>query len=59
MPLIQISQLPGSSAEQRRATIAAVTAAYADSTGKDPATVWVMISEVPRDSWGIGGSALG
>nr|WP_274542823.1 2-hydroxymuconate tautomerase family protein [Rhodococcus opacus] len=59
MPLIQISQTPGLTAEQKRATIEAVTQAYADATGKDPAKVWVTITEVPRDSWGVGGTPLG
>ncbi len=34
MPLIQISQTPGLSAEQKRETIAAVTKAYAEATGR-------------------------
>ncbi|WP_139277720.1 tautomerase family protein [Rhodococcus marinonascens] len=59
MPLIQISQTPGFTAEQKRATIEAVTKAYAEATGKDPAKVWVTIIEVPRDSWGVGGTPLG
>ncbi|MFC0451913.1 MULTISPECIES: tautomerase family protein [Rhodococcus] len=59
MPLIQISQTPGLTAEQKRATIEAVTKAYAEATGKDPAAVWVTITEVPRDSWGVGGTPLG
>ncbi|NLE78837.1 MAG: 4-oxalocrotonate tautomerase family protein [Rhodococcus sp.] len=59
MPLIQISQTPGLSAEQNRATIEAVTAAYAEATGKDASKVWVTITEVPRENWGVGGSPLG
>ncbi|MFD4368748.1 4-oxalocrotonate tautomerase family protein [Rhodococcus sp. NPDC058521] len=59
MPLIQISQTPGLTSEQKRATIEAVTAAYAEATGKNPSAVWVTITEVPRDSWGVGGTPLG
>jgi 4-oxalocrotonate tautomerase len=59
MPLIQISQTTGLTAEQKRATIEAVTKAYAEATGKDPAKVWVTIADVPAENWGVGGSPLG
>lgn len=59
MPLIQISQTTGLSAEQKRAVIAAVTAAYADAAGKDPSKVWVTIDDVPPENWGVGGAPLG
>lgn len=59
MPLIQISQTPGFDAAQKRATIEAVTKAYVDATGKPPSSVWVTITDVPRESWGVGGVPLG
>lgn len=59
MPLIQISQTPGLTTEQKRATIEAVTRAYAEATGKHPDSVWVTITEVPREHWGVGGTPLG
>ncbi|AXY52609.1 putative tautomerase [Rhodococcus ruber] len=59
MPLIQISQTPGLTVEQKRATIEAVTKAYAEATGKDAKSVWVTITEVPREQWGVGGVPLG
>ena len=55
MPLIQISQTPGLSDRVKRETIAAVTEAYAKATGKNPDSVWVTITEVPRAHWGVGG----
>lgn len=58
VPLIQISQTAGLSAERTRAVIEAVTAAYADASGKDPAKVWVTITEVPGEHWGVGGVPL-
>ncbi|GGC69593.1 4-oxalocrotonate tautomerase family protein [Hoyosella rhizosphaerae] len=58
MPLIQISQTPGLSVEQKRATIEAVTRAYCDATGKSESAVWVVINEVPREQWGVGGTPL-
>ena len=59
MPLIQITQFPGLDPEQKRSTIEAVTAAYARATGKDESAVWVTITEVPRNAWGVGGVPLG
>ena len=59
MPLIQISQTPGLTPERKRAIIAAVTQAYAEAAGKDPAAVWVTLTEVPRENWGVGGEPLG
>lgn len=59
MPLIQISQTPGLSAEQKRAVIEAVTRAYAEAAGKNPDKVWVTITDVPRENWGVGGTPLG
>ncbi|UYP17392.1 2-hydroxymuconate tautomerase family protein [Rhodococcus sp. Z13] len=59
MPLIQISQTPGLTDEQKANVIAAVTAAYAEAAGKNPSSVWVTITEVPRENWGVGGTPLG
>ncbi|GAA3690975.1 hypothetical protein GCM10022238_04620 [Gordonia hankookensis] len=59
MPLIQISQTPGLSDRVKRETIAAVTDAYAKATGKNPDSVWVTITEIPRQQWGVGGEPLG
>ena len=59
MPFIQISQLSGLDTDQKRSVIEAVTRAYTDATGKDAATVWVTITDVAPDSWGIAGVPLG
>lgn len=58
MPLIQISQTPGLDDDCKRATIEAVTKAYVDATGKSASSVWVTITEIPRESWGVGGVPL-
>lgn len=59
MPLIQISQTPGLTDEQKRAAIEAVTQAYCAATGKNESAVWVVMTDVPRASWGVGGVPLG
>ncbi|MFC9761337.1 4-oxalocrotonate tautomerase family protein [Rhodococcus jostii] len=58
MPLIQITQPPGFDTEQKRATIKAVSEAYAEVTGKAIESVWVTITEVPSEAWGVGGTTL-
>ena len=55
MPLAQISLLEGASEEQKRAAIASVTQALVDSLGAPPASVRVLISELPSLNWGVGG----
>ena len=59
MPFIQINPLVGMTAEGKARVIEAVTAAYAEASGKDPAKVWVHVNDMPHDSFGIGGKALG
>lgn len=59
MPLIQISQTPGLTTEQKAAVIAAVTKAYAEAAGKNESSVWVTLTDVPRENWGVGGVPLG
>ena len=59
MPFIQINQLDGMDDAGKARVIEAVTAAYAESTGKDPAKVWVHVNDMARDSFGIGGKAVG
>ena len=46
-------------AEQKAEVISAVTRAYAEAAGKNPSSVWVTITEVPRENWGVGGTPLG
>lgn len=59
MPFIQISQLGGMTAEGKARVIEAVTTAYAEASGKDPGKVWVHVNDMPHDSFGVGGKALG
>lgn len=59
MPFIQINQLAGMAATDKARVIEAVTAAYAEASGKDPAKVWVHVADMPHDSFGVGGKVLG
>ena len=55
MPLAQVSLLEGATEEQKRAVIAKVTAALGESLGAPPASVRVLITELPSLNWGVGG----
>lgn len=58
MPFIQINQLAGMPAADKARVIEAVTAAYADASGKDAAKVWVHVADMPLDSFGVGGKVV-
>lgn len=51
---IQITE-EGATAEQKRELIRGVTDLLATTLNKNPATTFVVIQEVPLDSWGAGG----
>ncbi|MBV1907916.1 MAG: 4-oxalocrotonate tautomerase family protein [Kangiellaceae bacterium] len=48
----------GATAEQKAELIAGVTKLLSDTLQKDPATTFVVIDEVPLDSWGIAGKPV-
>ncbi|GAA6210249.1 4-oxalocrotonate tautomerase family protein [Cognatishimia sp. WU-CL00825] len=45
----------GPSANQQAALIAGVSALLQDVLGKDPSSTFVVIDQIPVESWGIGG----
>ncbi|MDC0657768.1 4-oxalocrotonate tautomerase family protein [Leisingera sp. SS27] len=45
----------GPSADQKAQLIAGVTGLLQDILGKNPATTFVVIDEVPLEDWGVGG----
>lgn len=57
MPLAQIQIMEGRSDEQKRAVIEKVTAALVEAVGVPIDTVRVIITEVPKAHWGIGGKS--
>ena len=56
MPLVQISLWPGRSDEVKEKMIAAVTEAVSRTSGAPPEAVEVIIHEVPKTNWGMGGT---
>ena len=45
-------------ADQKKQLIAGVTKLLQDVLGKNPATTFVIIDEVPTDNWGIAGESV-
>ncbi len=46
------------SKEKKQEVIDNVTKVIAETLGKDPKMVWVVIDEVPTDNWGVGGETV-
>ena len=55
MPIAQVYLMEGRSEDQRRAVIEKVTDALCEALAAPREAVRVLIVDVPRDSWGIGG----
>ncbi len=59
MPFVNIKITGDSpSKEQKERVIKGVTDVLASELGKNPATTFVVIEEVPTDNWGIGGESI-
>jgi 4-oxalocrotonate tautomerase len=54
MPLVQVSIREGRPAENVRKMISAVTAAVAESLDAAPASIRVIVTEVPLTHWATG-----
>ena len=57
MPLVEISLWPGRSVEAKERMIREVTDAVARASGAPPEAVEILIREVPKTDWGIGGES--
>ncbi|QEA13037.1 4-oxalocrotonate tautomerase [Comamonas flocculans] len=55
MPFVQIHMLEGRTPEQKKAVIEKVTQALVQAVGVPASAVRVLIQEVPKEHWGIGG----
>jgi 4-oxalocrotonate tautomerase len=59
MPICQIYLLEGRTIEQKRLLIEKVTLAMHESIGAKPETVRVILTEMPKEHFGIGGKSAG
>ena len=57
MPFAQIYLLEGRSEEQKRAVIEKVTLALVEAVGAPKENVRVLVHDVPKEGWGIGGQS--
>lgn len=57
MPLAQIHILEGRSEDQKRAVIEKVTDALCEALSAPRESVRVLIAEMPKSNWGIGGKS--
>ena len=59
MPYVNIRLTEeGVTADQKKQLIAGATQLLQDVLGKNPATTFVIIDEVPTDNWGIAGESV-
>ncbi|NMM38402.1 MAG: 4-oxalocrotonate tautomerase family protein [Glaciimonas sp.] len=59
MPICQIYLLEGRTVEQKRMLIAKITKAMFEAIGAKPETVRVILTEMPKEHFGIGGKSAG
>lgn len=57
MPIIQVNLMEGRTDEQKEALIAALTEATVQSLGAPRDSVRVLLNEMPKTHWGIGGKS--
>jgi len=57
MPIIQVNLMEGRSDELKEALIAALTEATVQSIGAPRESVRVLLNEMPKSHWGIGGKS--
>jgi len=58
MPIATVQILEGRSDEQKARLIAAVSQAISESVGAPPDSVRVIVVEVPKTHWGVGGKTM-
>ena len=55
MPIVQVNMLVGRTVEQKRKLVAGITGVVTESLGVQAETVRVMIHEMGKDDYAIGG----
>jgi 4-oxalocrotonate tautomerase len=55
MPMISVTMFPGRTEQQKKALVEEITAAFVRTCNGQRPDVWVVIHEVPRGHWAIGG----
>ena len=55
MPIIRVEMFKGRSADQKRRLVKELAETFARVAGGNPAAIHVLISDVDKEDWGIGG----
>ena len=58
MPIIRIEMVAGRTAEQKRELVEALTRETARIAKTSPDSVMVIIEDVAKENWGVGGKLL-
>jgi len=59
MPYVHVQMIEdGNTDEQKAALIEGITKVFVDVLNRRPDGVWVVIDEIPQQSWGIGGRSI-
>jgi 4-oxalocrotonate tautomerase len=56
MPMITVDMFPGRTEEQKRALVHELTEAMVRTCDVNREGVWVVLREVPRENWAVGGT---
>jgi 4-oxalocrotonate tautomerase len=56
MPIIKVEMFAGRSREKKRALAKALTDAFVESCGGTPQSVQIVIADIAKEDWGIGGA---
>lgn len=55
MPIVRIEMFEGRSVDQKRRLARELTEVFASTLGCDPASVRIVITDVPKENWAVGG----
>jgi 4-oxalocrotonate tautomerase len=56
MPVIKVEMFAGRSRDKKRALAKALTAAFVESCGGTAQSVQIIIQDIEKEDWGVGGS---
>lgn len=58
MPIIRVEMYKGRDREKKRALVKALTEAFVSTCGSTPDQVHIVLKEVDKEDWGVGGQLV-
>ncbi len=55
MPIIRVEMFPGRSEDQKRELVKELTDAFVRTAGGKPDSVFVVLTDIEKNNWGVGG----